>query len=76
MSISAITATNQKRHKSLECDEVCRQVKRNKDLAAALDIKEAVLDPLESGHSGEGPQFSLYLLEEARFVCLFFGGVG
>ena len=67
VSISAVTGTSQRRHKSLECDEVCRQVQRNKDLAAALNIKEPVLDPLKSGQSGEGSQFNPYLLEEARF---------
>ncbi len=68
ISISAITGTNQKRSKSLECDEVCRQVQRNKELAMALDIERPIVDPLESGNSGEGLQYSPYLLEEARCV--------
>ena len=65
-NISTITATNRSRNKTLECDEVCRQVRRNKELAAALDIERPIVNPLESGSSGETVQYSPYLLEEAR----------
>ncbi len=71
IKISAITGTNHKRSKSLECDEVCRQVQCTKKVTLALGIERPIVDiQLESGHSGEAPhdQYSPYLLEEARCV--------
>jgi len=66
VSISAITATSSRSKQQLDCDEVCRQLQRNRELALALDINNPIIDPEESGTSGDTVQFSPYLMEEAR----------
>ena len=66
INISSITSTNRAKHRQLDCDEICKQMKRNKELALALDIENPILDPLEAGVSGESIQYPTFLLEEAR----------
>ena len=47
---------------TLDCDEVCAQVERNRALAEALGIASPVLDPLESPLTKYPPS----LLDQAR----------
>ena len=53
---------------TLNCDEVCLQVERNRALAAALGISSPVVNPLEPSL----PRYSDALLELARYVYTMF----
>ena len=63
LSLDALSTTSVVGGRSLECDEVCAQEERNRSLAAALDISDAVISPLESS----APVYSTFLLEMARW---------
>lgn len=62
VSISDVTVSSEGRARYLECDEVCAQEERNRNLAAALEIDNPNLSPVDSEI-----QYSSYLLEQARY---------
>ncbi len=47
------------RARVLDCDEVCAQEERNRQLASALEIEAPVISPLVN----HDPQYSSFLLE-------------
>ena len=63
VSISDVTVSNEGSARYLDCDEVCAQEERNKKLAAALEIDS----PNVSSTDSEAGQYSLFLLEQARY---------
>ena len=65
VSISAVTVSSEGRARYLECDEVCAQEERNRRLAAALEIDNPNISPMENE-----VQYSAFLLEQARYnIC-------
>ena len=62
MSISDVTVSSEGRARYLECDEVCAQEERHRKLAAALEIDNPNLSPVDSEI-----QYSSFLLEQARY---------
>ena len=62
VSISDVTVASEGRTRYLDCDEVCAQEERNRKLAAALEIDNPNISPID----GE-VQYSLFLLEQARY---------
>ena len=65
VSLGRVSLTSLSRDRdTLDCDEVCAQVERNKALAEALGITSPVLDPLESPL----PKYPSSLLDHARLV--------
>lgn len=63
VSISSVTVSSEGRARYLECDEVCAQEERNRKLAAALEIDNANISPIENE-----VQYSTFLLEQARYI--------
>ncbi|CAI8001593.1 Transcriptional repressor NF-X1 [Geodia barretti] len=63
VSLGRVSLASLSRDKdSLDCDEVCAQIERNRTLAEALGITSPVLDPLESPL----PKYPSTLLDQAR----------
>jgi transcriptional repressor NF-X1 len=62
VSLSRLSLSSLREGESLDCDEVCAQVERNRALAEALGIASPVLDPLESPL----PKYPPSLLDQAR----------
>ena len=63
VSISDVTVSNEGSARYLDCDEICAQEERNKKLAAALEIDSPNVSSIDS----EAGQYSLFLLEQARY---------
>ena len=62
LSRLSLSSLSKDEGETLECDEVCSQIERNKALAEALGISSPVLNPLESPL----PKYSHSLLDQAR----------
>ena len=67
MSLGLVMLTSLgKDGEQLDCDEVCAQEEQNRNLAAALGLQDAVINPLEPSL----PRYPETLLELARYVCI------
>ena len=66
MSLGHVTLSSLGRDgERLECDEACAQEERNRELAAALGLQDAVISPTEP--SVVIPRYSDALLDIARW---------